>query len=34
MLPPDCQIVWELGPRRSTEEIERSLAIWKEHFGA
>ncbi len=33
MLPPDCQIVWELSPRRPTEEITESLAMWKERFG-
>lgn len=33
LLPRDCQIVWELGPGRSAEEIMRSRAIWKQHFG-
>ena len=33
LLPPDCQVVWELGPDCSAEEIMRSRAIWKEHFG-
>jgi hypothetical protein len=33
MLPDDCQIVWELSPRRPAEEIAQSLAIWKERFG-
>ena len=33
ILPPDCQIVWELSPRRSAEEVARSRAIWKERFG-
>jgi sugar phosphate isomerase/epimerase len=33
MLPPDCQIVWELSPRRTAEEINQSLAIWKDRFG-
>jgi sugar phosphate isomerase/epimerase len=33
MLPQNCQIVWELSPRLSAEEIMRSRAIWKERFG-
>src|SRR5437868_10260975 len=33
MLPQNCQIVWELSPRVSVTEIERSRAIWKERFG-
>jgi len=33
LLPSDCQIVWELSPRRSAEEVAQSRAIWKERFG-
>jgi sugar phosphate isomerase/epimerase len=33
MLPQNCQIVWELSPDLSAEEIVRSRAIWKERFG-
>jgi sugar phosphate isomerase/epimerase len=32
MLPPDCQIVWELSPRRPAEEIAQAIAIWRERF--
>ena len=33
LLPSDCQIVWELSPRGSAEEVVQSRAIWKERFG-
>jgi sugar phosphate isomerase/epimerase len=33
LLPSDCQVVWELSPRRTAEEIAQSRAIWKERFG-
>ncbi len=33
LLPADCSMVWELSPRKTAEEIRRSLATWKEHFG-
>jgi len=33
LLPENCQIVWELSPRLSSEEITQSRAIWKERFG-
>ncbi len=33
MLPAACQIVWELSPRRTAEEIGQSLAIWNQRFG-
>ena len=33
LLPRNCQIVWELSPRLSSEEITESRAIWKERFG-
>ena len=34
LLPADCCMVWELSPRKTTVEIRRALAQWKEHFGA
>ena len=34
LLPPDCLYVWELSPRKTAEEILRSVAAWKEHFPA
>ena len=34
LLPPDCTMVWELSPRKTVVEIRRSVATWKEHFGA
>jgi sugar phosphate isomerase/epimerase len=34
MLPRNCQIVWELSPRRTAEEIAQSLQIWKERFAS
>ena len=33
LLPNDCLYVWELSPRKKAEEIQRSVATWKEHFG-
>lgn len=33
LLPPNCPFVWEISPRRTVEEIRRSVVIWKEHFG-
>src|SRR5438067_8192942 len=33
LLPPNCLFVWEMGPRRTPEEIRRSVATWKERFG-
>jgi sugar phosphate isomerase/epimerase len=33
LLPNDCQFVWEMSPRKTVEEIRRSVAKWKEHFG-
>ena len=33
LLPPDCLFVWEMSPRKTVEEILRSVAIWKERFG-
>jgi sugar phosphate isomerase/epimerase len=34
LLPRDCVFVWEMSPRKTAEEIKRSVEIWKEHFGA
>ena len=33
LLPPTCLFVWEMSPRKTVGEIQRSVAIWKEHFG-
>ena len=33
LLPADCLFVWEMSPRKTAEEIRRSVAIWKERFG-
>ena len=33
LLPPNCLFVWEMGPRRTPEEIRLSVATWKERFG-
>jgi len=33
LLPKDCAWVWEMSPRKSGEEIQRSVAKWKERFG-
>ena len=33
LLPPNCLFVWELSPRKTPEEIRRSVAVWKERFG-
>lgn len=33
LLPPDCAMVWELSPRKTTADIRRSLTTWKERFG-
>jgi sugar phosphate isomerase/epimerase len=33
LLPPACQLVWELSPRRPAEEIKHSLTIWRQRFG-
>jgi sugar phosphate isomerase/epimerase len=34
LLPPNCLFVWEMSPRKTPEEIRRSVALWKERFGA
>lgn len=33
LLPANCLFVWEMSPRKSVEEIQRSVTIWKERFG-
>jgi sugar phosphate isomerase/epimerase len=33
LLPPDCQFVWEMSPRKKPDEIRESVARWKERFG-
>ncbi|HEY1581499.1 MAG TPA: TIM barrel protein [Chthoniobacterales bacterium] len=34
LLPAECLFVWEMSPRKTADEIRRSVATWKEHFGA
>jgi sugar phosphate isomerase/epimerase len=33
LLPANCLFVWEMSPRKTAEEIRRSVALWKERFG-
>jgi sugar phosphate isomerase/epimerase len=33
LLPPSCLFVWEMSPRKTAEEIRRSVTTWKERFG-
>jgi sugar phosphate isomerase/epimerase len=33
LLPRDCAWVWEMSPRKTADEIKRSVEIWKKHFG-
>ena len=33
LLPRDCVFVWEMSPRKTAEEIQCSVEIWKKHFG-
>jgi sugar phosphate isomerase/epimerase len=33
LLPPTCLFVWEMSPRKTADEIRRSVAVWKERFG-
>jgi len=33
LLPRDCQYVWEMSPRKSAEDILRSVELWKARFG-
>ena len=32
LLAPDCIFVWELSPRKTVDEICRSVELWKQHF--
>lgn len=34
LLPANCLFVWEMSPRKTAEEIKRSVVLWKERFGA
>jgi sugar phosphate isomerase/epimerase len=33
LLPRDTAFVWEISPRKTAEEIRRSVEIWSKHFG-
>jgi sugar phosphate isomerase/epimerase len=33
LLPANCLFVWEMGPRRTPDEIRQSVVRWKERFG-
>ena len=33
LLPRDCAWVWEMSPRKKPDEIQRSVELWKKHFG-
>lgn len=33
LLPKDCAWVWEMSPRKTAEEITRSVEAWRKHFG-
>lgn len=33
LLSPNCLFVWEMSPRKTVDEIRRSVATWKERFG-
>lgn len=33
LLPPECLFVWEMSPRKTAEDIRRSVTVWREHFG-
>ncbi|CAN5471976.1 hypothetical protein BH18VER1_BH18VER1_10570 [soil metagenome] len=33
LLSRDCLFVWEMSPRKTAEEIRRSVAVWNSHFG-
>jgi sugar phosphate isomerase/epimerase len=34
LLPPTCLFVWEMSPRKTVEEIRRSVVLWQERFGS
>jgi len=33
LLPSNCLFVWEMSPRKTADEIRRSMQIWKQRFG-
>ena len=33
LLPPTCLFVWEMSPRKTADEIRRSVEIWKQRYG-
>ncbi|MEO5718470.1 MAG: TIM barrel protein [Chthoniobacterales bacterium] len=33
LLSPECLFVWEMSPRKTAEDIRRSVTVWEEHFG-
>ncbi len=33
LLPPNCLFVWEMSPRKTADEIRRSVVRWKDRFG-
>jgi sugar phosphate isomerase/epimerase len=33
LLPSNCLFVWEMSPDQTAEKIQRSIQVWKEHFG-
>jgi hypothetical protein len=33
LLPSTCLFVWEMSPRKTVEEIRRSVTAWKARFG-
>jgi sugar phosphate isomerase/epimerase len=33
LLPATCLFVWEMSPRKTADEIRRSVTVWKERFG-
>ena len=33
LLPPNCLFVWEMSPRKTPEEIQKSVVTWKNLFG-
>ena len=33
LLPANCLLVWEMSPRKTLDEIRRSVTLWQERFG-
>ena len=33
LLPANCLFIWEMSPRKTADEIRRSMQIWRQHFG-